>query len=88
LYGRSNIDKQGCRDSIDTLNWILSSLFSGFAVPDGIELENMQSIRGLIRNLAQNALMDCRKSSSASALVNFIADEQHKLQFTAGDRMC
>jgi len=82
------IDKQGCRDLLDTLNWILSSLFSGFGVPDGVELENIQSNRGPIRNLSQNAHMDCRKSSSASALTNYIADEQHTIQFTAGDREC
>jgi len=46
------IDKQGRRDLLDTLNWILSSLFWGFGVPDGVELENMQSIRGPICNLA------------------------------------
>jgi len=74
------------RGFIDTLNWILSSLFSGFGVPNGPELENMQSIRGQIHDLAQNARMDCRKSSSASALVNFLADELYKIQFTAGGR--
>jgi len=58
----------------------------------------MQSIRGPIRNLAQNAHMDCSKSSSASVSVNLIADELHKIQFMQviasvegmllGHRMC